>query len=274
MLAARRIIHVKTDEVVTIAPLGDIQWTGREEDIAVDLFAEHLTRCLDLNAYYLGLGDYIDFMSPSNRTRLRNADLYDNAQKCIMDKARALTDELYDDFLVDTTGQWLGMVSGHHYCQLEGTETTDTYLAKKLKSPHTEALLYFQLVIQHEHRQGELNFWVHHTSGGGTAGAIENRLRKQFGHWPVDFLLAGHTTSRLAKPIPRMDVYWTDGVPKIVDRPVWLISCGGWSKAYRLGETDYVERAAMAPVSLGAPLITIIPQWAGKHFTPTVRVEA
>lgn len=274
MHATRRIIHTKTDEVVTIAPLGDIQWTGREADVAVDRLAKHLKRCIDLNAYYIGLGDYIDFMSPSNRSRLKNADLYDNAQKCIMDKARFLTDELYCDFLCDTVGQWLGLVSGHHYCQLEGVETTDTYLAKKLKSPHTEALMYIQLVIQHEHRQGELNFWVHHTNGSGTAGAIENRLGKQFGHWPVDFLLAGHTTSRFARPIPRMNVYWHEGEAHIIDNPVWLIACGGWSRAYRLGETDYVERAALSPVSLGAPLIFIEPKWEGKHFTPNIRVEA
>ena len=53
------------------------------------------------NAYFVGTGDYVDFLSPSNRVRLANAGLYDTALQVIRDKATELVDELYERYLKD-----------------------------------------------------------------------------------------------------------------------------------------------------------------------------
>ena len=276
MKTIKHVIHCRQGEVITLAPIGDIQYTGRDHAVSSKL-TKHLKRCQDLNAYYFGTGDYVDFASPSNRLRIGHADLYDNAQQIIDDTAKRLVQGVYEDYLKPTAGRWLGMVSGHHYYSYsDGSGSTDTDLADLLHCPLTESLMVIRVlfVSEDERRTGHVDVWVHHGSGSGTASAIETKLRKQAQHWPCDVFVQGHTTSRFARPIPRMKLFFERSEPVWRDQDIWLISAGGWSRAYQEGLTDYVERGAMPPTALGAPLITIIPEWRGRHFTPTLRGEA
>src|SRR5689334_21723076 len=97
---------------IFVAPIGDIQWSGERGPTSKDILKRHIDRCLKLDAWYIGLGDYIDFMSPSNRQRFKEAGLYDTAQDVVDDKALELTYELYEKFLRPTKGRWLGMLHG------------------------------------------------------------------------------------------------------------------------------------------------------------------
>ena len=100
--------HTSKSRYVVVAPLGDIQWSGLRGSTARDHLRRHIDRCLKLNAYFIGMGDYIDFASPSNRARLKNAMLYDTAMEVIEDAAGSLVDEVFEKFLKPTVGRWIG----------------------------------------------------------------------------------------------------------------------------------------------------------------------
>lgn len=260
---------------VLIAPIGDIQYDGLTGHLAEKHLADHMARCVGNNAYYVGLGDYIDLASPSNRKRLAHADLYDTAVDVLRAKARELTLAVYDQYLAQTTSRWLGMVSGHHYFDLGKGETTDTVLASMLDAPFTEAVHYIRLQFTDSgSRSGKVDILALH--GMGTAAGLLNRLRRMSGHFPqVDLFLAGHCTAR------RVDS-WAGIFPvergeeiTLRDKPVWAVLGGGWSRAYQEGSTGYVEQAFLPPVTLGAPLVTVIPRWTRqRRFVPAIRVEA
>jgi len=258
-----------------IAPIGDIQWSGLPGQVAERHLTAHMKRCHELGAHYVGLGDYIDFMSPSNRLRLAQADLYDNATEVIRAKARQLTEEVHDKYLKQTASRWLGMVSGHHYTPLSGDETTDTLLAGWLHAPFTESVMYIRLQFSAAGgRSGQVDILALH--GNGSAKALLTKLRKMSSHFPhVDLLLAGHCTARAVDswagiyPVERGDTLM------LRDKPVWAVLGGGWSRAYQETETGYVEKAFLPPVTLGAPLITVVPEWTRqRRFVPSIRVEA
>src|SRR5882672_622847 len=104
---------------LVICPIGDLQFTGQKGSLAGDLLKRHLDRCLELGGFFLGMGDYIDAFSPSNRQRLRAAALYDTAEDVIDDKVMELVDELFDKYLKPTKGRWLGLLHGHHFATLK-----------------------------------------------------------------------------------------------------------------------------------------------------------
>jgi hypothetical protein len=274
-------LDVEESQEVYVAPLGDLQYTGREEDMAGKHLKRHLAYCQSKGAYYVGTGDYVDLMSPSNRARLKSAALYDNTCRTIEDKARELTDQLYRDYLEGTTGRWLGLVHGHHWTDCGDGETTDQRLAGLLASRYLGTCAYVQLVFRGPGaRLGSLNLWVHHGTGGGRAGAALNKLEVLATNWEADVFLMGHTTKLSTAPISRIYPRFKDGVGKLRDKKIYLVNSGGWSKAYAAGSKregrpagDYAEQNLYSPAALGGSLLKITAHWSGRRWRPELKVE-
>jgi len=289
---------LKDHEPIVVAPIGDIQWSGERGPTAKDALRRHIDRCLEMDAYYIGMGDYTDFMSPSNRQRLKGAALYETAEDVIDDKALELTWEVYEKFLKPTKGRWLGLLEGHHFSQLKTGETTDQRLCQMLDARFLGTSAYIRLQFrQSANLKGNVVLWAHHGCGGGsTSGAPLNKLEKAFARWEgADIFLMGHTTKGPADRIPRPYPRWHGhGAPDLIHRDVLLVNTGGFSKAYvvnsREGRTPrggYAERGMMQPSSIGSPIVLIRParsyKGAGRsqsrsfrnngEWSPEIRVE-
>jgi hypothetical protein len=248
----------KSLDKFVIAPIGDIQWSGEKGPTAKDQLARHIDECLELNAYFVGMGDYIDFLSPSNRQRLLTAGLYDTALDVITEKAAELNQAVFDNFLKPTVGRWLGMVEGHHFSEGNGT-TTDEQLAELLKTKFLGTSAYIKL------NNANLTLYVHHGLGNGRLpGTTLNTLYHVAAGLPgADIYLMGHTTklvtTRLSRPFP----VW-DRQPRLEHRDVWLVNCGGFSRSNIVGHRhgtiprgDYAEKGLMTPSPLAAPIIKV-----------------
>lgn len=257
---------------ITVAPLGDIQWAGAAGSTAQDHLRRHIDRCLEADAWFIGMGDYIDFASPSNRSRLRSAQLYDTAQGVIEDAARDLTQEVFDKFLAPTRGRWIGLLEGHHFFEF-GDVTTDMVLADLLKTRTLGTSAFVRI------EPCGVTLWAHHGQGGGQLpGAPLNKLyHVAAGLEGADVYLMGHTTKipavRLSRPRPD----WTTNPPSLTHRDIFLVNTGGFSRSnipfHRRGSIprgDYAEAGMMTPSPLSAPLIVIDPN--AKRLEDRIRV--
>lgn len=257
---------------IVIAPISDLQYSGKRGSTAEEHLKRHIDRCIELNAYYVGLGDYTDFLSPSNRQRLRAAALYDSAEDVIDDKALDLTLELYDRFLRPTKNRWLGMLHGHHFAVLKTGETTDQRLCQLLNTRFlgTSAFIRLQFVYGGSSRHA-VTLFAHHGSGGGMkAAAPLNKLENVAPYWDADIFLIGHMTKMASAPINRVAPRWSGhGSPDLIHKKILLVGCGGFSKHYVQGAKqgnvqmgNYVEQRMLNPAAIGAPLIYIRPNRA------------
>lgn len=252
------LIKVKTGkQQVVIAPLGDLQWSGRKGPTAYDHARRHIDRALKLNAWFVGMGDYIDFLSPSNRQRLQSAALYDTAEAVIEEKVNELVQEVYDRILAPTKGRWLGLLEGHHFAEMGGY-TSDTLLADLLDARFLGTSAYIRL------EPSGVVIWAHHGNGGGVLPAAQlNKLyHVSAGLQGADVYLIGHSTrlsvARLSRPRPaweKMDLTHND---------IFLVNTGGFSKSNIVGHHkgrivrgDYAEQGMMTPSPLAAPLIYV-----------------
>lgn len=263
---------------LVVAPLGDMQWSGESGPTAQDHLKRHIDRCLNLGAFFIGMGDYIDFMSPSNRQRLSAAGLYDTAKQVIDEAALELNQQVYDKFLKDTYGRWIGLLEGHHFSQLADGTTTDMILADKLGTAFlgTSALVRLRYYTAGS-KVNSLTLWAHHgNSGGGSPGAPLNYLDRIAHGWVADAFLVGHNTKTPATRISRPEAKWAatdDGAHELVHKDIVLVNTGGFSKSSIVGSKqgriprgDYAEARVLNPSPLSAPILFL-------NEDGTIRVE-
>lgn len=260
------------DEVV-VAPLGDFQWSGPNGPTALAPLQRHIKKAMKLKAWFLGCGDYTDFMSPSNRQRLKAAGLYDTAEDVVEGKAMDLVQEIYDIALRPTIGRWIGLVEGHHYMGLKDGQTTDSQLARMLKTHFLGTSALIKVVFKARGRsKGKVRlvssvFYIHHGTGGGTlpSAPLNKLYHTSAGFEGIDAFIMGHTTkspaTRLSKPFPNWAAH------DLEHRDVLLINAGGFSKSSIVGHKsgplprgDYAEQRMLTPSPLSAPFIFMWPQ--------------
>lgn len=255
-------LMLKDGEPVTICPIGDIQFTGRDADVAEDDLREHIAYCLSLpNPRFIGLGDYVDHFSPSQRASLTMPTVRQSTLQFLHDKLRELTETLYDTVLAPTRGKWLGMVVGHH-CWNMGNETTDSYLAKLLDTrvlgdANPQSVARGVGILGLKWPRVLRRVYFHHGCGSSVYpwGPV-TKLVHTARHWQADIFMIGHQSkTAIARYDEIHPEFPDDADPYLSHNPRWLVGTGSWTKAYRLGEVTYVEEAALAPAGIGAPIV-------------------
>ena len=292
-------IHVKGEsETILVLPVGDILWLGfPDEDVAIDMLARHIAWGVKHKAYFIGMGDYIDAFSPSNRARLKEVGLYDSSHRVLDRTADDLLETLYEKALAPSKGRWLGLLEGHHYHQYSDGTTSDQQLCRMLEAPFlgTSAFvrLHFTFSTSKTGR-GDVKIWAHHGVGSGQrAGSPLNKLELLPAYWDADIFLMGHHHKKVATPLDRISAMYPNmdskSPPLLIHKTVLLVGTGGFLKGYvadrKVGATprgSYVEMKMLPPVSLGGPLIRIRPRFkhmnrAGRYNThiwlPDLSVE-
>jgi hypothetical protein len=259
-----------------IIPVGDIQWAGKDHySVAESALKEHIAKGKEYEdrgetVRYLGMGDYIDFLSPSNRTRLDAAALYDNALDILDKTALYLNDELFNVALKPTVGKWAGLVEGHHFKNLSTGATSDMMLCEKLRAKFlgTCGLVKFDFKTNGGNVV-PFQIWAHHGLGNGQAGYYPlSRLEKVSAQWNgIHAFLMGHTCKQAMETQNQIYPTWPKGKLKLEHRKVYLVGTGGFSRSYvegakqgRVPRGHYSEKGMMAPVPLGSPIIHVVPR--------------
>ena len=283
MELASRTIEVRQRQEIYILPIGDIQYAGEGSSTALGHLKEHIAWGIKHNALFVGMGDYVDFASPSNRQRLASAALYDTAKDVIELSAANLTNELFSRALKPSAGRWLGLLEGHHFYQYAAGHTTDMELCSLLKTQHLGNCAYIRLMFHDMKggRWGNVTLWAHHGTGSGRrASAPLNTLDQLPIYWDADVYLMGHQSKRVAAPLQRVEPVWAgNGEPFLKHRTIFIACTGSFSKAYiagnrhgRVPRGDYVEQKMLSPASLGGIKIKIVPSWDSKGGGKDARV--
>ena len=275
-------------EETTICPIGDLQYGAQACDL--ESFQEHVAWCLKQpNPIFIGMGDMVDFGSPSNRGALRalieQGALYDSAQDVLHNAAEQHL-EVVRNALAPTKGKWLGMVEGHHFYTWPNGETSDMRLCDYLGASFLGSCGVVKLQLSSKDRKSSVsvNIWAHHGRGAGQALAAPlNQLEKYMAAWEdIDiFLMAHHHKMIGAKTVKLRPVF--SGVrvksPRLLAREILLAGTGGFLKAYVPGHFSegramgaYPEKGMMKPLPMGAPVISITPEEKDGILVPKIRL--
>lgn len=261
-------------EEIRLMPISDIQFGSQDCD--ADRLKRHVDWGLEHDCHFVGLGDYCDRMSPSNRAAIRAARIYDSVSAAIQEKAEEDLAGLLK-ILAPTAGKWLGLVSGHHFHDFEDGTTTDTRLASALKTRYMGdgvalSLLKLTHTIGKYKYHGYAKVWFTHGTGAGQkAAAPLNKLENVLTTFYADVYLMGHHHKKAATKIPFLtaNIATKSGEIRWEARNRVLASTGGFLKGYVAGRRDhrgipsgsYVEKGMMNPTALGGVIVYIRPRF-------------
>jgi hypothetical protein len=260
-------VRVPGDEL-RLAPLGDIQYGA--SGVALAKLARHVEHGREYGWRFLGMGDYLDHFSPSNRKALLAAGsiLYESASEIIDDAVSRRIVELVEGPLSGSEGRWLGLVQGdHEHVFLDGTHS-DQRLAAELGAPFLGSAAIVNVYLGDFPRP--LKIFATHGAGASanlTGKTLHlERLARAFKD--CDVYLMGHSHLKYGFPLPRLvDVERPDGTRDIEEEKAICAITGSWLTAYVANSRSpqgfpqggYAERGAKPPVPIGGVLITATP---------------
>jgi hypothetical protein len=248
-------------ESLTISPIGDIQYGGEfNQDCDVDKLKRHIAFGNKNGWYYIGMGDYLDVHSPSQR-KVHALHRPGSSRDVVDAGVTAWTEELAG--LLE--GRWLGAIRGDHYHDFEDGQNCDSLLARKLKTPFLGTAAFVQ--VRFEGYKRPLKLWVFHgkmTSSTNPTGLTLEFARKQAA-FDADIYLMGHAHQLYRVRRDVLVPYKEGRTPKIGHRDVVYCATGsflnGWTANRKNGagwpEGSYVEQMGLTPLPTGAPVITV-----------------
>jgi hypothetical protein len=249
------IINAPLGEPLYLIPFGDIH---RDSDMfALDYWRRFLDRASSLpNAIFLGMGDYCDGVSTSERSIIKDERLHETTKRNIETFYRETNHKLAKE-LSFMDGKLIGLLGGNHYYPFDDGSTSDHMLADLMKTKYLGVCSFIRLTIRDtksNHKSASIDIFAHHgKGGGGSAGATFSTLDKMQQTADADIFLMGHDHKRGVVPSnPRIKISRGNGGKlHVKERTPWLGRTGSFLKAYENGSVSYNVDCGRSPASLG-----------------------
>jgi hypothetical protein len=254
------IPYTEYDETFYVIPFGDIHRSSHL--CAVDkwldfcAWAEKKERC-----YFLGMGDYDDLASSSERAILSDGRLHDTTRKSLEQLSKELTDKFADEvgFMKDRT---IGLIEGNHYTSyLNGTTSTQR-LAGHLNAKYLGVSTLTRLRFVHATRNTamSLDIFAHHGLGGGTPSASVGRVDKMTANAEADIYLQGHDHKKWVDFDQKLVLAQGGGSLRLRDKKILKARTGSFLRGYVPGEASYVTDGCYRPADIGVVKIELTPK--------------
>ncbi len=205
------------------------------------------------NAWFIGMGDYLDSTSTSERECL-GASHYHETLKTDLAQIAAAKVSLMEKELSFMKGRLVGLLNGNHYYQFESGINSDQKLCEKLGCKFLGVSSFVRLTFVSAGKTANFDLWLHHGAGGARLpGGSINRVDQMREAADADAYAMGHDHKRSVVPAnPRLHLEHSSRSGLILrQKQQWLMRTGSFLKAYEDGEVSYNADAARGPCSLG-----------------------
>lgn len=245
-------VKCRQNDYVTLVPFGDVHFDSpAHADAEWQAFKDAVQTYH--NPVFLGMGDYMDGYSTSERRIIYSKDLHESTTTREEVEARKRVEKFAKE-IEFMRGKLLGIMGGNHYQQYGDGTTSDQYLARLLGADYLGACAAIRMTLSNGHKEAALDIFAHHGRGGGTtAGGRMNAVEKLEKVCDADIYLMGDNHARGALPLGdrlRLDSFGPNGL-HLTCRKQWIGRTGSFLKSYEPGKSSYVTDAAMPPASLG-----------------------
>lgn len=197
---------------------------------------------------YLGMGDYDDLASTSEREILANKGLHESTQSTINEQATLRVKALAKE-LAFMRGRTIGLVGGNHYWILDSGINTDQLLAQELGTHFLGAATVVALSIEVAGgNRIRMVICAHHGVGRGRKlGAAINRVEDLHEVFPeADLYLMGDNHKRGALPDERLRLRGVGATRSLGYRKVWYGRTGSFQIGYSPRDPHKITRRAIA----------------------------
>lgn len=255
-------IPCKLGEPIKIIPFGDVH---RDSEMhAHSTWQDFLAYAkAQKNAYFLGMGDYTDGVSTSERAILNAANLHSTTKISMGDMYKGVVRTLANE-LGFMRNRCIGLLGGNHYFDYNDGQNTDHLLAAALGARHlgVHSFILVRLLVDGKtngsRKTAHIPLWIqaHHGLGGGSlAGSQYNPIQKMGHMFPRAHInLMGHSHGKgcnggnvvlVPREIKEFPFFTID------EQPSWQGRTGSFLKVYEDGKSSYNVDACRSPNALG-----------------------
>ena len=210
------------------------------------------------NAWFVGMGDYLDSTSSSERSAwaLACMQLHETKKEDV-EKHEVAKCGLFAKEIAFMKGRLVGLIGGNHYFNFQNGTNSDQKICEKLECKFLGVSSFVRLTLESCGRHHTLDLWLHHGAGGARlVGGSINKVDQMREHAEADIYAMGHDHGRMVVPAkPRMRLSHSSGgngsCLKVKERQQWLLRTGSFLSSYVDGTASYNVDAARGPSSLG-----------------------
>jgi hypothetical protein len=227
------------------------------------------------NAYFIGMGDYDDLMSTSERAACSKADYHDSTLQTLETLYKKQTDRLVKE-LSFMKGRLIGLLEGNHFMQFQNGTTSTQRMCDALECKYLGCSAFVRLSFQCATRGGThaLDIWAHHGMGAARlAGGSLNRVQNMAEAAEADIYLMGHDHKRGALPLNRLKLVGSGASLALANRKIYIARTGSFLRGYVPGAVSYIADGAMNPCDLGVVVFTLTPRRHKSSGEDTVEID-
>lgn len=256
----KHIIRVdKIGEPIYLIPFGDVHRSSPMH--CEDKWKEFLEwgkskkRC-----YFIGMGDYDDLASASERKLLNSRDLHDSTTDTLGGLYKSHTQRFAKE-LKFMDGKLIGFMEGNHYGEFPNGTTTTQMLCDLLDTKYLGCSSFIRLVFENGNRSASIDIWAHHGKGAARlVGGSLNRVQQMGESAEADIYLMGHDHKKSIGMADKLKLSEGFGSLRLHHRKQLYIRTGSFLKGYEDGKVSYVADMALNPTNLGVVKIEMTPR--------------
>jgi len=245
---------------ITLIPFGDVH---RSSQLChVEKWHEFLKWAKEQkNAYFLGMGDYNDLASTSERSILSNEHLHESTKYDLESLYRKQT-LLFANEIDFMKGRLIGLVEGNHFAYLSSGITTTQLMAESLGCKYLGVSSFIRLILKKDtHDTHQIDIWAHHGLGGGrTQGSDINKIEQMIRCADAQIYLMGHSHKKHVAMQSRLRLRAVKDGVDLDNQKIILARTGAFLKGYENEKASYIADGAYSPTDIGTVSITITPK--------------
>ena len=244
---------------VYLIPFGDIHRFASLCD--VDKWYEFLEWAKSKpHAYFLGMGDYDDLVSCSERKELMIAALHDETRATLEEIYANRTNRLIKE-IEFMRGRLIGLMEGNHHGIFQTGMTTTQMMCDKLKCKYLGISTFIRLSFHRGHKTSSIDIWTHHGRGASRlVGGSLNSVQQMIDSAEADIYLMSHDHKKPCALKNRLVLTSGRGGLELSHKKVLMARCGSFLKGYVPNHPSYIARAAMSPTDMGVVKIELTPK--------------
>ncbi len=248
-------IH-KLNEPIYLIPFGDVHRFTSLCD--VDKWQEFLEWAKNKErAYFLGMGDYDDLASFSERKALLESALHESTQETLEEVFVSRTNKFIQEIKFMRI---IGLLEGNHHGILQSGMTTTQMMCDKLKCRYLGVSSFVRLTFVRGNKRACIDIWAHHGKGASRmVGGSLNTVQQMSETAEADIYLMGHDHKKSIALKNRLCLSNAANI-KLTHRKILLGRTGAFLRGYVPDKASYIARAAMSPTDMGVIKIELTPK--------------
>ncbi len=248
---------VKLNKPFHLMPFGDVHFgaPGHSKS-AWETYLEDAKETAD--PLFLGMGDYMDLASTSERKLLHHKDLHDSTRQTLDAAHRAVCQDFASQIEFMKGDRLLGLIEGNHYYEFQDGTTSTQYLCQLLDTTYLGVSAFVRLQLRVGTVASNIDIWAHHGRGGARlVGGSLNRVQQMAEAAHADIYLMGHDHKRGALPHP---ILYLNNKGRLREKRQFFCRTGSFLKAYEDNQVSYIADLGLGASDLGALALIITPR--------------